>query len=100
MNEFNASEVLKEVRLRRLAKKRKLKNMPGRLNRHAFELLSLRDSGASLKDLQEFLRSNKHIVIDISTISRFLKKCNEVQEHTLNAMEGENESISLNQCAQ
>lgn len=95
MKEFNATNILKEIHQRRLIKKHRRKSTFGRLDRYAFEILSLRDSGASLNDIQDYLRTDKRIVIHISTISRFLSKCKKVQEATLNSMRQEDGSINL-----
>lgn len=71
---FDAVAVLQEIRLLRSKAKKKRNRTGSKLDRHSDEILSLRKSGASLADIQKFLRSRKRKVADLSTIWRWLKK--------------------------
>lgn len=74
MSDFDAVAELEKIRELRKIQRRKKCFIANKLDRHAFEILSLRRSGASLIDIQTFLRSQKKKVVHVSTICRWLKK--------------------------
>jgi len=69
---FDAASELEEIKRKRKVSKRK-RYAKSKLDKFKFELLKLKEEGASLRDLQVFLRKNRIKVVP-STISRWLKK--------------------------
>jgi len=69
---FDAIAELEEIKRKRKVSKRK-RYYKSKLDKFKFELLKLHKSGASLGDLQFFLRKNRTKVAQ-STIHRWLKK--------------------------
>jgi len=69
---FDAIAELEEIKRKRKVSKRK-RYYKSKLDKFKFELLKLHKSGASLGDLQFFLRKNRTKAA-ISTIQRWLKK--------------------------
>jgi len=69
---FDAEGELKEIKRKRKVSRRK-RYAKSKLDKFKFELLKLHKSGASLGDLQFFLRKNRTKVV-LSTIHRWLKK--------------------------
>jgi arginine repressor len=69
---FDAKSELEEIKQSRKKIRRK-RYTKSRLDKFKFELLKLHKSGASLGDLQFFLKKNRTKVAQ-STISRWLKK--------------------------
>jgi ribosomal protein L14E/L6E/L27E len=73
-NKFDAVTVLAEVKEARSVRRKRTTWGKSKLTKHLAELVKLKDAGASLRDLQHWLRNHKRIKIDASNISRFLKK--------------------------
>jgi len=69
---FDADGELAEIKRKRKFSKRK-RYAKSRLDKFKFEILKLQRAGASLADLQFFLRQNRTKVAQ-STIHRWLKK--------------------------
>jgi len=69
---FDAVAELEEIKRKRKVSKRK-RYYKSKLDKFKFELLKLHKSGASLGDLQFFLKKNRTKVAQ-STIHRWLKK--------------------------
>jgi len=69
---FDAVAELEEIKRKRKISKR-TRYAKSRLDNFKFEILKLQRAGASLADLQFFLRQNRTKVA-LSTISRWIKK--------------------------
>jgi len=69
---FDAVSELEEIKRKRKVSRRK-RYTKSKLDKFKFELLKLQKEGASLGDLQFFLRKNR-IKAATSTIHRWLKK--------------------------
>jgi len=69
---FDATSELAQIRKDRAIRKRK-RYAKSKLDKFKFEVLSLRREGASLADIQIFLRDKK-LVVALSSIQRYLKK--------------------------
>ena len=67
-------EDLQEIRARKKVARRVRKTRKSKLDIHAFEIRTLHENGASLSEIQAWLRANRRLKIDPSTISRWLKK--------------------------
>lgn len=76
--QFNASAALEEVRERRAVAKRRRTWGKSRLTPHRAELVKLRQAGGSFADLAVWLRANKRIKVDASTVRRYLSKLPEL----------------------
>ena len=70
--DFDAFAELEEIKRKRQISKRK-RYSKSKLDKFKFEILKLREAGASLADIQIFLRKNR-IKVVTSTIHRWLKK--------------------------
>jgi len=71
--DFDAASELEKIKQSRKEIRRTSRYAKSKLDKFKFELLKLHKSGASLGDLQFFLRKNR-IKVALSTISRWLKK--------------------------
>jgi len=71
--DFDAASELEKIKQSRKEIRRTSRYAKSKLDNFKFELLKLHKSGASLGDLQFFLRKNRTKVA-LSTISRWLKK--------------------------
>ena len=74
---FDADMALAEVRQVRKVMKRRIYNK-SRLDRFRAELAQMHRAGASLGDLQVWLRKVKRVRVDRSTIHRYLQKLPEL----------------------
>jgi len=75
--EFEANAVLSD--LRRDAKMRhRRRYCRSRLDRHRAEVVKLRLAGASLSELQRWLRASRRIKVSRTTIFRYLRKLPEL----------------------
>jgi len=70
---FDAASELEKIKHSRKEIRRKSCYAKSKLDKFKFELLNLHRSGASLGDLQFFLRKNRTTAA-VSTIQRWLKK--------------------------
>jgi len=77
-DDFDAAEILRGIRQQRLVSRRR-RYCRSRLMVHRAELVALRRAGASLADLQLWLRSQR-VVAARSTISRYLGQLPELRE--------------------
>ena len=73
-DEFNAVDVLATVKKQRSVRKKHCTWGKSKLNKCRAELMKLKKAGASYVDMQFWLRKEKRIKIDPSSIWRFLKK--------------------------
>ena len=64
------SEILKQ----QTKEIRKQRYRRSKLDRYKFELLSLKELGTSVAELQRFLRKEHRIIVHHSTLSRWVKK--------------------------
>ncbi len=75
---FNATEELEALRKRKvLSRKRRFKK--NRLERYRAELISLRLSGASYRELSDWIRTNKRWRVDHTVIRRWMIKLPELE---------------------
>lgn len=70
---FNASAEVERIRSRRAEARRKLYRK-SKLDRYRYELLEMRQAGASCADLAEWLRVNHRCKINRSSVARYLIK--------------------------
>lgn len=73
-SQFNAAEELCKVREDRAARRRRSTWGKSKLSKYQAELIQLRRAGAKYADLQFWLRQEKRVKVDRSSIMRFLKK--------------------------
>lgn len=73
-DEFNAVDVLSVVKEQRSIRKKRCTFGKSKLNKWRAELMKLKKSGASYADMQFWLRKEKRIKTDPSSIWRFLLK--------------------------
>ena len=74
---FNATEELEALRKRKsLSRKRRFRK--NRLERYRAELISLRQSGASYRELSDWIRMNKRWKVDHTVIRRWMIKLPEL----------------------
>jgi hypothetical protein len=73
-NEFNAPDVLAAVRAARAVRRKRSTCDKSKLRKYLGELLQLKQSGATFADLKYWLRTEKRVKAERSTISRFLAK--------------------------
>ena len=75
---FNATEELEAIRKRKaLCRRRRFKK--NRLERYRAELIELRQSGASYRELSAWIRTNKRWKVDHSVIRRWMIKLPEME---------------------
>ena len=75
---FNATDELAAIRKRKaLSRKRRFKK--NRLERYRAELISLRQSGASYRELSDWIRTNKRWRVDHTVIRRWMIKLPELE---------------------
>ena len=72
--EFDASATLDSIRKARAVRRHRRTWGKSRLSPHRAELTKLRAEGASFSDLAFWLRKEKRIKVDRSTVRRFLEK--------------------------
>lgn len=72
--EFNASNELAVIRATRKVRRRRRTCEKSVLSKYVVELNRLKESGGSVGDLQVWLRLEKRIIVERSTIWRFLNK--------------------------
>lgn len=77
---FDADATLAAVRADREARRHRRTWGKSRLTPHRAELVKLRQAGASLADLAHWLRTEKRLKLNRSTIGRFLEKLPELAE--------------------
>lgn len=70
---FDAQSEVNCIRSRRAEARRKLFRK-SRLDKYRYELLAMKQAGASCADLAEWLRGKHRCKINRSTIDRYLKK--------------------------
>lgn len=70
---FNASAEVERIRSRRAEARRKLYRK-SKLDKYRYELLAMRQAGASCADLAEWLRVNHRCKINRSSVARYLIK--------------------------
>lgn len=70
---FDARAELDRIRSSRAEARRKIFRK-SRLDKYRFELIAMRQAGASFADLAEWLRINRRCRICRSTIARYLQK--------------------------
>ncbi len=75
---FDAGAVLIDVRAHRAASKHRSNWGKSRLVKHRAELVQMRQQGASLGDLVVWLRREKRLKVERSTVKRYLDKLPEV----------------------
>jgi hypothetical protein len=73
-NQFNAAEELCKVQEARAVRRRRSTWGKSKLSKYQAELVQLRQAGAKYADLQFWLRKEKRVKVDRSSIMRFLKK--------------------------
>ena len=73
-SEFNAPSVLAGIREVRTVRRKRSTCEKSVLSKYVAELSGLKESGASLGDLQVWLRTEKRVKVERSTILRFLNK--------------------------
>lgn len=76
--EFDAASALSQVKALRAAAKRRRTWGSSRLTPHRAELVQLRQAGGSYADLQVWLRKEKRIKVEESTVRRYLQKLPEL----------------------
>jgi IS30 family transposase len=75
MSDFDLQSELSALKAQtKTIRKRAYSTRKSRLDKHKFELLQLHQNGASVAELQRWLRSNKRINVEHSTVARWLKK--------------------------
>lgn len=79
-NNFDATGVLLGIRESRAVRRRRTTWGKSKLNRVLSELILLRAASASFADIQFWLRKEKRIKVNRSTIKRFLDKHNSTSE--------------------
>ncbi len=72
MKDFNLKLTLQKLKAKTILRKKKHYH-PSQLDDWHYELINLRQEGATLNELKDFLKDKKTIVV-LSTISRWLKK--------------------------
>lgn len=75
---FDAAAALADVQAHRAAAKRRRTWGTSRLTPHRAELVKLRKAGGSYADLQIWLRKEKRIKVEESTVRRYLQKLPEM----------------------
>lgn len=78
-SEFDAAAVLDTVRRERAERRHRRTWGKSKLVRHRAELVALRRAGASLADLAHWLKAEKRLKADKSTIARYLAKLPELR---------------------
>ena len=73
-NDFDAPEILEEIRVDRKIRRKRSTWGRSKLLKYQAELNALRNAGASLQDIQYWLKREKRIKAACSTIKRFLDK--------------------------
>jgi len=73
-NSFDAAGILVGIRESRSVRRRRATWCKSKLNKFLSELIQLRAASASYADIQYWLRKEKRIKVDRSTIKRFLDK--------------------------
>ena len=73
-NDFDAPEILEEIRLDRKIRRKRSTWGRSKLLKYQAELYDLRKAGASLQDIQFWLKREKRMMAACSTIKRFLDK--------------------------
>lgn len=76
---FDAAAVLDTVRREREERRHRRTWGKSKLVRHRAELVALRRAGASLADLAHWLKAEKRLKADKSTIARYLAKLPELR---------------------
>lgn len=71
---FNATEVLAVIREARAVRRKRCTWGKSKLTKFLAELIQLRASGASLADIQYWLKKEKRVKADCTTIKRCLDK--------------------------
>lgn len=75
MNEFNLEHELLLLKAQtKLIRKRSYSARKSRLDKYKYQLLGLKKGGATVAELQRWLRKNKRIKVAHSTILRWLEK--------------------------
>lgn len=72
--DFDAPGILEKIRVDRKIRRKRSTWGRSKLLKFQAELCALKKAGASLKDMQFWLKREKHIKADCSTIKRFLDK--------------------------
>ncbi|MPW28250.1 hypothetical protein F9L16_04455 [Agarivorans sp. B2Z047] len=73
MSTFNPESVCAALKAQtKVIRKPSYKRSTSRLDRHANELIQLRDQGNSIAELQRWLRFEKRVKVAHSTVSRWL----------------------------
>lgn len=91
-NSFDVMTVLNNIRASRSAARR-LRYMRSKLDRYRAELIALRLAGASLADLVFWLRKDKRMKVQRTTIQRYFDKLPEMQELENKKQSTEDEKI-------
>lgn len=71
---FVAEEVLSKIKDARAVRRKRCTWGISKLNKYLTEVIQLSGNGASFADIQFWLRKEKRIKVDRSTIKRFLDK--------------------------
>ena len=77
---FDPTATLALVQAQRAAAKRRTTWGKSRLVPHRAELVKLRQAGGSFVDLQQWLRKQKRVKVDSSTVRRFLQQLPELEK--------------------
>lgn len=77
---LDAAAVLAAIRERRAVARRRTTWGKSRLVPYRAELVKLRKAGGSFADLREWLRLEKRVKVDTSTVRRYLQKLPEMAE--------------------
>jgi len=72
MKKIDLEAILKKLKAKTKLRKKKCYN-PSKLDDWRYELIELRQKGATYSELREFMKNNRKPVV-ISTISRWFKK--------------------------
>lgn len=76
--DFDASATLDAIRADRQVRRHRRTWGRSRLTRHRAELVKLRQAGASYADLAHWLKREKRLTVDRSTVMRYLAKLPEL----------------------
>lgn len=75
MKDFDAENETKKLKERtKIMRKKPYKNRVSRLDKYTFELLELSRAGASIAELQRWLRHECRIKVAYSTVYRWVQK--------------------------
>lgn len=74
MPDFDAIATLNSIRELQAVRRRRGRLYTSKLDRHAYELLKLRDAGATASQLHLYLQTRCRVNVALSTVTRWLEK--------------------------